>query len=99
MNRIALQLRIRKWNKSIIELSNRINPKIEYWIDKYKVVKVACILGIGKSFISLVLNSYFIYDGLLNVIVLRNVKKEVEEKREIFYKRVESRKEQIFALM
>jgi hypothetical protein len=48
MNRLALQIRVRKWNKAIIEFSNRINPKIEYWIDKYKVIKVGCILGIGN---------------------------------------------------
>lgn len=46
-----------------------------------------------------VINCYLIYDGFLSVIVLRGVKKEVDLKKELFYKRVENRKAQVFALM
>lgn len=46
-----------------------------------------------------VINCYLIYDGMLSVIVLRGVKEEVDLKKDLFYKRVENRKAQIFALM
>jgi hypothetical protein len=46
-----------------------------------------------------VINLYLIYDGTLSVIVLRGVKNEVDRKKDLFYKRVENKKAQIFALL
>ena len=36
---------------------------------------------------------------MMTVIVLKNVKHEVDVKKDMFYRRVENKKEQIFALM
>jgi hypothetical protein len=35
----------------------------------------------------------------MSILVLRNVKKEVDMKKDLFYRRVENKKEQILALM
>ena len=44
-------------------------------------------------------NGYFIYDGVLDVIVLRGVKKEVEGRKDFFYKRIEHKRDQVLALI
>ncbi len=28
---------------------NSMTPKVELWIDKYKIVKVGCVVGIGTA--------------------------------------------------
>ena len=41
-------IRLKQIGQYIAKWQNKTTPKIEYWVDKYKVVKYGCILGIGK---------------------------------------------------
>ncbi len=43
-----LTIRIKRLSQSIGKWQHKNTPKLEYWVDKYKVVKYGCILGIGK---------------------------------------------------
>ena len=79
MNRMTLHFR--KLKTSYQNFQRVYSPKIELFIDRYKLVKTSCVLG-GA------INCYFFYQGLLDVIVLNAVKNEVQEKKDLFYKRV-----------
>jgi hypothetical protein len=45
------------------------------------------------------INTYFIYDGLLTTIVLNSVHQQIAQKKEVFYQRIDKRKELVLALM
>ena len=47
MNRLSL--RVQKIVAKTKDWSRNYSPKIELWIDKYKLIKVGCGLGIGSS--------------------------------------------------
>lgn len=38
---------LQKWMKSTRQWTEKMTPKVEYMVDKYKVIKVGCSLGIG----------------------------------------------------
>ena len=46
MNRLSL--RVQKIATKAKDWSRNNSPKIELWIDKYKLIKVGCGLGIGS---------------------------------------------------
>lgn len=50
MNRFTL--RMQKWWSGVKEWNREFSPKLELWIDKYKIIKVGCVLGIGTYRIS-----------------------------------------------
>lgn len=45
MNRFTLKLK--KWKLSLTSWQSRITPKVEHWIDKYKLIKTGCFIGIS----------------------------------------------------
>ncbi len=45
MNRFTL--RLISWKKQIIDARNIISPKVELFIDKYQLIKVGCVFGVG----------------------------------------------------
>ena len=45
MNKLASSLQ--KWIKSTRQWTDKMTPKVEYFVDKYKVIKVGCSIGIG----------------------------------------------------
>ena len=45
------------------------------------------------------LNGYFFYQGILEVIVLHKVLEEVRQKKQLFYTRMDSRRNQVKSLM
>ena len=47
MNHFTLILK--KMALSFSKWQNVVSPKVELWIDKYKIVKVGCVLGIGNA--------------------------------------------------
>lgn len=48
----SFTLRFRKLWSSAQSWSRDFSPKLELWIDKYKLIKVGCVLGISTSSIS-----------------------------------------------
>jgi len=42
-------IRLQQIGKSLTKWQNNVTPKLEYWVDKYKIVKYGCVLGIGKT--------------------------------------------------
>lgn len=42
-------IRVKHMGQSLIKWQNIVTPKLEHWVDKYKIVKYGCVLGIGKT--------------------------------------------------
>jgi len=57
------------------------------------------VLGIGKYFCDSGVNTYLFYDGLIRVLVLRNVLAQIKAKKSIFEERVKNKRSQILSLM
>jgi len=41
-------LRLKKVALSLSKWQSSVTPKVELWVDKYKIVKVGCVFGIGN---------------------------------------------------
>lgn len=50
MNRLTL--RVQKLWKAGKEWQKDLAPRVELWIDKYKLIKVGCVTGIGIYLLS-----------------------------------------------